>query len=164
MSRSRGLQVPLLRLFTCTNLRYRETPMNTDPMHVTLAKAAIANTRRPVRDRAEVVICDGKGNLLVERLMDPAHPDNLNKLRFPGGKIELGEDVFRTIVREMREEYSIDLSSYNFDLVGSATGYRGTVFRIALMDIKVFNKLKDQISSTGKERLEVSQHDPGYWF
>lgn len=41
-------------------------------------------------------------------------PNTLGKWEFPGGKVEMGEDEFHAIEREIKEEFELDVKAKNF--------------------------------------------------
>ena len=68
------------------------------------------------------MICDGKGNVLVQNKVGNADWHGWN---FPGGHVEKGEYITPSVVREMREETGL------------------TIEKPKLCGIKEFHKLKD---------------------
>ncbi len=53
-----------------------------------------------------VMLCDGKGRILLEDRIDP----DWGGLCFPGGHVEPGESIVRAAVREFHEETGLTLS------------------------------------------------------
>ena len=49
------------------------------------------------------MVCDGKGNVLVQNRKDPNWPG----IVFPGGHVEPGESFVDSVIREVREETGI---------------------------------------------------------
>ena len=68
------------------------------------------------------MLCDGKGNVLVQNKVDNPAWSGWN---FPGGHVEKGEYVTPSVIREMREETGL------------------TIEAPRLCGIKEFHKLKD---------------------
>lgn len=68
------------------------------------------------------MICDGKGNVLVQNKVNNA---DWNGWNFPGGHVERGEYVTPSVIREMREETGLIIENPK------------------LCGIKEFHKLKD---------------------
>lgn len=52
------------------------------------------------------LICDGKGNILVEDRRDPDWPG----ICFPGGHVEPGESFVEAVIREVREETGLTIA------------------------------------------------------
>lgn len=59
---------------------------------------------RPVPTCCACIVRDGR-LLLIQR----AHEPSKGLWSFPGGRLELGETVFEAIIREVREETSLDI-------------------------------------------------------
>jgi len=66
-----------------------------------------ADAAQAIRERARVILPTGSGRYLMEEML---YPPNAGKHRFPGGKVEDGEDPIDTVVRELREETGQELS------------------------------------------------------
>ena len=56
------------------------------------------------------MICDGKGNVLVQNKKN--HP-TWSGWNFPGGHVEKGEYVTPSVIREMKEETGMDFEVYD---------------------------------------------------
>jgi 8-oxo-dGTP pyrophosphatase MutT (NUDIX family) len=58
----------------------------------------------------------GPNTYLLEKLMNKKYPQNLGKLRFPGGGVDPGETMQEAAVRELQEElkYKIDPSKLQY--------------------------------------------------
>ena len=68
--------------------------------------------------RVRVVLPFGDEHLL-EKLNNPAYPENLGKRRFPGGGIEEGESPEQAAARELFEELGIRPRADQFETLGS---------------------------------------------
>lgn len=53
------------------------------------------------------MVCDGKGNVLVEERLDPDWPG----IAFPGGHVEPGESFTESVIREVREETGLTIEA-----------------------------------------------------
>ena len=53
------------------------------------------------------MVCDGKGNVLVEERLDPDWPG----IAFPGGHVEPGESFTESVIREIREETGLTIKA-----------------------------------------------------
>ena len=53
------------------------------------------------------MVCDGKGNILVQDRKDPSWPG----ICFPGGHVELGESFTEAVIREIQEETGLTIFS-----------------------------------------------------
>lgn len=53
------------------------------------------------------MVYDGKGNVLVEDRLNPDWPG----ITFPGGHVEPGESITQSVIREIREETGLEISS-----------------------------------------------------
>ena len=53
------------------------------------------------------MVCDGKGNVLVEERLDPDWPG----IAFPGGHVEPGESFTESVIREVREETGLTIKA-----------------------------------------------------
>lgn len=58
---------------------------------------------------AAAVIVDGAGRILIARRPQHLHQGGL--WEFPGGKVEAGEEVYDALVRELKEELSIEVTA-----------------------------------------------------
>ena len=85
-------------------------------------------TRERTRNRVEVLL-RLQGGFLVERLSDPRWPESIGKTRCPGGKIEEGESPMAALVRELYEEYDLDVVPAMFSFVSRVDGPRGYIVR-----------------------------------
>lgn len=52
------------------------------------------------------MICDGKGNVVVQNRVDPEWP----AVTFPGGHVEPGESFTQSVIREVYEETGLTIS------------------------------------------------------
>ena len=52
------------------------------------------------------MVCDGRGNVLVQNRKDPNWPG----IAFPGGHVEKGESFTDAVIREVREETGLTVS------------------------------------------------------
>lgn len=53
------------------------------------------------------MVCDGKGNVLVEERLDPDWPG----IAFPGGHVEPGESFTESVICEVREETGLTIKA-----------------------------------------------------
>ena len=53
------------------------------------------------------MVCDGKGNILVQDRKDPSWPG----ICFPGGHVEPGESIVGACIREMQEETGLTVKA-----------------------------------------------------
>lgn len=92
-----------------------------------------------MRHRVEVILVTDKG-YLGELLLNPRWPENVGKIRLPGGKVEGSETPHQAAVRELMEEYQILLEEKDLSLYtvidndnGRATRllYRGSADQFA---------------------------------
>ena len=56
---------------------------------------------------AVAVVFDDDGRVLISKRHPDSHQGGL--WEFPGGKVESGEDVYRALCRELREELGVDM-------------------------------------------------------
>lgn len=115
-----------------------------------------------MRDRVEVLMPLPDGRFLVERLADPRWPANVGKLRCPGGKIEAGETAVAAAVRELLEEYSLDLIATGLTLHSVTPGPRGQITRLmyAYVSQDWIGRLMEE---GGGEMLVAVNHVPALW-
>jgi len=112
-----------------------------------------------MRNRAELLICTSDG-FIVEKLLDTAHPQNVGKLRCPGGKMERSESAKTTLVREMWEEYDVHLDESALIYDSVKVGPSGLVTRYQI-HTDAFKE--HRISNDGCEQLVHSNDVPEYW-
>ena len=65
----------------------------------------------PISLSAKVIVHDSRGRVLLLKRA-PASKGNPGKWEFPGGKVQPGEDFYRALLREIKEEtgISVDLT------------------------------------------------------
>lgn len=97
------------------------------------------------------MICDGKGNVLVQNKVD--HP-SWRGWTFPGGHVEPGEYVTPSVIREMREETGLQIE------------------KPVLCGIKEFHKVSDgqryivflYIADRFSGELKASEEGEIFWY
>ena len=97
------------------------------------------------------MICDGKGNVLVQNKVN--HP-TWHGWNFPGGHVEKGEYVTSSVIREMQEETGLTIKSPK------------------LCGIKEFHKLKDgkrfivflYVAEKFSGELKASSEGEVFWY
>lgn len=97
------------------------------------------------------MICDGKGNVLVQNKQN--HP-TWHGWNFPGGHVEKGEYVTPSVIREMQEETGL------------------TIEHPKLCGIKEFHKVKDgkryivflYVANRFSGELKASAEGEGFWY
>lgn len=70
------------------------------------------------KPRVRVMMPTGPNTYLLEKLMNKKYPQNLGKLRFPGGGVDPGETMQEAAVREMQEELKYTLDPSKLEYVG----------------------------------------------
>lgn len=60
----------------------------------------------------------GPKSYLLEKLNNPKYPENLGKLRFPGGGVDRGETLQEAAVRELREELKLQTTTDQLRYLG----------------------------------------------
>jgi len=118
-------------------------------------------SREATRNRVEVLLHLGDG-FLVERLADPRWPDSIGKTRCPGGKIEEGESPLTALVRELGEEYDLDVVPAMFAFVSRVDGPRGYLTRYAAAAPPTWVGLP--CVEGGGEVLVQTRAQPAPWF
>jgi hypothetical protein len=88
-------------------------PRTLIPIGIEQKIAAMKKKKERVR-----VILPYKGSYLLEKLNNPAWPDNVGKRRHVGGGIETGEMPSQAAAREMKEELGIHVDPSEFKHVG----------------------------------------------
>ena len=101
-----------------------------------------------MRHRVEAVLKTESG-YLVERLESPKYPDNIGKLRCPGGAVEHGETPLAALCREMYEEYSVPVLSRDVKFVSKSIGQYGPITRYEVCN----HGLVPRYSNSGDEVL-----------
>jgi 8-oxo-dGTP diphosphatase len=67
------------------------------------------------------ILVNKDGNVLITQRHDPTHTQVHLRWQLPGGKVEFGETVQEAIVREMKEEVSVDVTLLDHPpIVGSS--------------------------------------------
>lgn len=56
------------------------------------------------------ILVNEKGRILITQRYDPSNPKIHLKWQLPGGGVEFGETVEEAVVREMKEEVSVDVT------------------------------------------------------
>ncbi len=105
----------------------------------------------PVVGVGAVIIQNGK-ILLVKRGSEPG----INKWSIPGGIVELGEKVYETTVREVKEESNLEVEVYDLiDVVDNLVpGEKGRLrYHFVILDFLV--RLKGGHLKAGSDVLEV---------
>lgn len=74
-------------------------------------------TQKQAGDRVRVVM-PYQGRYLLEKLLNKKYPQNLGKIRFPGGGVDEGETHQQAAVREMQEELSTEVDPAKLRYLG----------------------------------------------
>ena len=100
------------------------------------------------RNRVEAVIPTDQG-YWAEQLLNPAHPENLGRVRCIGGKIEDGETPEAALIRELAEEYELIVLPEQLRLLSVRPGSQGDVYRVCVDRLS----LTPRRSTTGHEQI-----------
>jgi len=105
-------------------------PAASKPAEVKKAEESLLTRRRQDdswQPRVRVMLPTTEGRYLLEKLRNKKYPQNLNKLRFPGGGVDLGETLTEAAVREMQEELKYKLNPRHLRYRGQdpRPGYEG---------------------------------------
>ena len=115
--------------------------------------------------RVRVVMPYGKG-YLMEKMNNPKFPDNLGKVRFPGGGIDEGETAEEAAVREMQEELGLAVDPAMLKRLGIyADGQHGPEQYFSYDDHGL--EPGDYEASVGGDKyielLESGTDNPNFW-
>ncbi len=90
---------------------------------------------------AKAIVLDGDGYILILR-RSKTHPHAPLTLDIPGGVVEDGETMAEGLMRELREETAIDVTTARVQLLGSkdASNYYGNDYHIELYEIRIENR------------------------
>ena len=106
---------------------------------------------KPIIGVGAVIMCNGK-ILLVKRGSEPGR----NKWSIPGGLVELGEKVHNTIVREVKEETSLDVEAHNLiDVVDNLVPDEKGRWRYHFVILDFFARLKGGNLHAGSDALHA---------
>ena len=84
-----------------------------------------------MRHRVEVLfVLSEPGTYLGEMLLNPQWPENVGKIRLPGGKVEDAETPHQAAVRELGEEYNIEIHVEDLSLYTVTDGNNGRATRL----------------------------------
>lgn len=120
-------------------------------------------TRETRRDRVEVLLPMPNGaGVIGELLSDPQWPDSIGKVRLIGGKIERGELPEEAAVRELMEEYGLEIQVDDLQPVQTYDGPRGQVVRLSYSKAQL--DWLGRVDDTGTGRLVVSPTVPQPWY
>lgn len=108
-----------------------------------------------LRHRVEAVIPTDQG-FWCEQLLNPAHPENLGRVRCIGGKIEDGETPESALIRELAEEYELHVLPEQLRLLSQRPGRSGDVFRVRVDGLL----LTPRRSTTGHEEIVFARVPP----
>lgn len=115
-------------------------------------KTTVAQTRR-----AEALLITRTGLVIVEELRNELYPQNYGKLRCPGGKIEAGETPRDTVIRELQEEYGLQISPADIIMTLSENS------RTTRLLVKADDSWVGKVSDTGCEVLRRQASAPELW-
>ena len=101
-----------------------------------------------MRNRVEAIIPTAEG-YWVEKLSDPAYPENVGRVRCIGGKIENGETPEAALLRELAEEYELRVLPEQLRLLSQRPGRHGNIFRVRVDGLS----LTPRRSTTGHEEI-----------
>lgn len=88
-------------------------------------------------------------------------PNTLGKWEFPGGKVEMGEDEFHAIEREIKEEFELDVKAKNF-IINNVCEYPDKIVDLRLYSCKYVSgefKLHAHSEYRWVERGNLLDHD-----
>lgn len=89
------------------------------------------------------------------------NPEVLGKWEFPGGKVEVNEDEFRAIEREIKEEFEVTIKAKHF-VINSICEYPSKVVDLRLYSCEYINgefHLHDHSEYAWVERKELLTYD-----
>lgn len=107
------------------------------------------------------VVMKHKGDYLMERMDNPKFPQNLGKLRFPGGGAEPGETISEAVKRELKEELSLNIDTKHITYLG-ADGEQHYV-SLSNHDLKPGKFTSSVGGDKHIEILKGSLDDKNYW-
>ncbi len=81
------------------------------------------------------MICDGKGNVLVQDRVDP----DWSGIAFPGGHVEKGESFTDAVIREVREETGLNVSHLSMCGIKDWVRDDGTRYVVLLYKTSTFD-------------------------
>ncbi len=107
--------------------------------------------KQPIVGVGAVVICDGK-ILLEKRKNDPGK----GKWSIPGGLVELGEGVEQTVIREVKEETSLEVEKpEHIDIVDNIIRDQNGEIEYHFVIIDYFVKLKGGTMKASSDAEEL---------
>lgn len=107
------------------------------------------------------VVMKHKGDYLMERMDNPKFPQNLGKIRFPGGGAEPGETIPEAVKRELKEELSLNIDTKHITYLG-ADGEQHYV-SLSNHDLKPGKFTSSVGGDKHIEILKGSLDDKNYW-
>jgi len=106
---------------------------------------------KPIVGVGAVIICDGK-ILIEKRKNEPGK----GKWSIPGGLVELGESVEKTVIREVKEETGLDVEKpLLIDVVDNIVKEGSDEIKYHFVIIDFFLKLKGGLLKAGSDAEEL---------
>jgi 8-oxo-dGTP pyrophosphatase MutT (NUDIX family) len=114
--------------------------------------------------RIEALLQTSPGEYVCEKLADPRYPQNIGKIRCPGGRQEHGESPSQTLIRELHEEYGLVISQSQIgpEVCLDALPRCDAVKRfIVFVDSDIVGKRS--VEGGGEQLVRVYHYSPAPW-